>query len=102
MKISSRSIKVAQLIRDRVEFETYGSLYAERGRGCPTGRLPAKWQAKLWNVTEHSDAYVVYSYSTPIAWHTDADGWAIPSVKYSPTTSKHQGKLYLVASVAVS
>jgi hypothetical protein len=39
--------------------------------------------------------YVVFSYGTPIAWRTAGDqgacGWTIPAVRYSVTTSKHQG-----------
>jgi hypothetical protein len=34
-------------------------------------------------------AYVVYSYGTPIAWHT-SQGWYIVGQKFSMTTSKHQ------------
>jgi hypothetical protein len=34
--------------------------------------------------------YIVYSYGTPIAWHTDAEGWYVVSQKFSVTTSKHQ------------
>lgn len=34
--------------------------------------------------------YVVYSYSTPIAWHRSGLGWYIVDQKFSPTTSKHQ------------
>jgi hypothetical protein len=33
--------------------------------------------------------YVVYSYHTPIAWHTP-EGWYIVAQKFSQTTSKHQ------------
>jgi len=33
--------------------------------------------------------YVVYSYGTPIAWHT-AEGWYVVEQKFSVTTSKHQ------------
>jgi hypothetical protein len=33
--------------------------------------------------------YVVYSYGTPIAWHT-IDGWYVVEQKFSVTTSKHQ------------
>ena len=33
--------------------------------------------------------YLVYSYSTPIAWHT-AEGWYVVEQKFSVTTSKHQ------------
>ena len=32
--------------------------------------------------------YVVYSYGTPIAWHT-LEGWYIVEQKFSVTTSKH-------------
>ena len=34
--------------------------------------------------------YVVYSYSTPIAWVIDGT-WVRTVEKYSPTTSKHTG-----------
>lgn len=34
--------------------------------------------------------YLVTSYNTPIAWHTPADGWVVPNVYYSPTTSRQQ------------
>ena len=32
--------------------------------------------------------YLVYSYGTPIAWHTAA-GWYVVAQKFSQTTSKH-------------
>lgn len=35
--------------------------------------------------------YVVFSYDTPIAWHRIDWTWVRPEVKYSPTTSLHQG-----------
>jgi hypothetical protein len=35
-------------------------------------------------------SYIIYSYSTPIAWYTSNGQWVIPSLKYSVTTSKHQ------------
>lgn len=41
-------------------------------------------------------AYVVFSYDTPIAWNYDVDGvteeftWVVPDVKYSVTTTNHQ------------
>jgi hypothetical protein len=34
--------------------------------------------------------FVVYSYQTPIAWHSDTYGWTAPALHYSPTTSNHQ------------
>ena len=33
--------------------------------------------------------YTVYSYDTPIAWHT-MEGWYVVVQKFSVTTSKHQ------------
>jgi hypothetical protein len=36
-------------------------------------------------------AYSVWSYSTPIAWLVDGEGWFIPPVKYSMSTGRHQG-----------
>ena len=67
------------------------------GRYTPyQGQLPKVWARIL------SDAFqagrisqVIYSYSTPIAWHDSELGWIIPSVRYSATTSiKHQTHLY--------
>jgi len=105
MKVSSRSVKVPQLIRDRTEFETYGALRAEWNGGYPLGQLPYPWRDMLMQHTTTDKgierAYIVYSYATPIAWYTERHGWVIPPVKYSPTTSKHQGRLYLVESVTV-
>ena len=36
-------------------------------------------------------AYSVWSYSTPIAWFVDGEGWIVPPVKYSRSTGRHQG-----------
>ena len=33
--------------------------------------------------------YIVYSYSTPIAWY-GTNGWNLPSIRYSQSTSRHQ------------
>ena len=41
-------------------------------------------------MNESKIAFVVFSYGTPIAWHTDARGWYIVAQKFSVTTSKHQ------------
>lgn len=35
--------------------------------------------------------YIVYSYDTPIAWHDTVWGWVFPGIKYSLTTTRHQG-----------
>jgi hypothetical protein len=43
--------------------------------------------------------YIVYSYSTPIAWH-GFDGWYVVEQKFSVTTSKHQN--YVRRAIAES
>ena len=62
---------------------------ALRGSGnySGTGRLDEEQTAKLAkDITSLN--YIVYSYSTPIAWHTP-EGWYVVSQKFSTTTSKH-------------
>ena len=55
------------------------------------GRLDREEYAKLTEISaDQKFIYVVYSYDTPIAWHTDAQGWYVVEQKFSVTTSKHQ------------
>ena len=51
------------------------------------GRLNAQEFAQFKQDEIRVD-YIVYSYDTPIAWHT-LDGWYIVEQKFSVTTSKH-------------
>lgn len=52
-----------------------------------TGRMP---EANALAYRSTNVLYTVLSYSTPIAWLTDA-GWIVSDVKYSTTTSaRHQ------------
>jgi hypothetical protein len=76
----------------RQEFEAYGAMSGTEGSSYPyTGHLPDEHAKALLADAGKGDVdYVVYSYSTPIAWHTPK-GWTIPDVKYSRTTSRHQG-----------
>lgn len=47
--------------------------------------------------------YVVYSYSTPIAWHDKETGWVDPGHSYSKTTAgKHYGPTTTAISQLVS
>lgn len=61
------------------------------GEGCRSyGELPYTYIADV----QKAD-YVVYSYATPIGWHTPekhnpAGRWTVPSLKYSQSTSRHQ------------
>jgi hypothetical protein len=63
------------------------------------GRLDYEEFAKFKNVETQVD-YVVYSYGTPIAWHTDTYGWYVVEQKFSVTTSKHQN--YVRRAIAES
>jgi hypothetical protein len=55
------------------------------------GRLNREEYALLESAMDESKiAFVVFSYGTPIAWHTDARGWYVVEQKFSVTTSKHQ------------
>lgn len=79
------------VIAARKDFKTSGSLRGESksvGYTPWTGYLPAEWHESV-----RQASYVVYSYSTPIGWWSEADGWTVPSEKYSITTTKHQSNL---------
>lgn len=97
--LNTRSIATAQAIADRADFKTYGALRGAWDTSVSYGILPSEWAKTLDSDRRASDGgrvYVVYSYSTPIAWFTDANGWRVPTVKYSVTTTRHQGNLYKV------
>ena len=60
------------------------------------GRLPELWRK---SATDESVDYTIYSYSTPIAWHNSETGeWVSPPIKYSVTTSGHQGIVWAALS----
>jgi len=92
--LSSRSTAVAVAIRDRVPFKTYGALSADKGHKG-RGILSNPDDLARWADDREFIIYSVYSYATPIAWYTRENGWHRVAQKFSVTTSKHQGKLYL-------
>ena len=66
------------------------------GRLIPyQGQLPKPWVSVLGEAFRAGRvSQVIYSYSTPIAWHDSDRGWVIPDVSYSATTStRHQPRL---------
>lgn len=82
-------------LRDFAHRSVKGRTYA-LGFIVPTGRLPQDQRAAL--VAIRRPVYVVFSYETPIAWHViGAEGWTIPKVTYSVTTSGHQGLISFIA-----
>ena len=85
-KLSTRdSLAISQKLAKFSDFETHGALSGVNGRGT-LGELPPKY------IGQYSFAiYTIYSYNTPIAWYDN--GWVIPKVKYSVTTSRHQSTI---------
>ena len=87
-------------IRERTPFKTGGSLYGVRGNPGVIGKL---------NIDEreayYADAalinYVVFSYVTPIAWHTPG-GWHIVAQRFSPSTSWQQAVVRLALADEVT
>lgn len=64
------------------------------------GSLPKAW-ARVLSEAFHAGriSQVIYSYSTPIAWHDSEHGWIIPIVTYSVTTSnRHQSQLWKIST----
>lgn len=88
-KLATRSSGVREAIRSREAFDTYGALRGVENDYFGTGILPEPYASQY---RQDHPTYTVFSYSTPIAWYTpECGGWVIPDVKYSATTSKHQG-----------
>lgn len=88
-----------EFIAARVDFKTGGALRGENrtpGQYDYTGYLRERTDdATVERFAQSS--YAVWSYQTPIAWWSEADGWTIPDVSYSVTTSHHQGRAALGA-----
>lgn len=77
-------------IATRQEFKASALTGSFKNYVGDTGRLGGGHCEQLAEaVNTHGGAYIVYSYGTPIAWHTP-QGWYIVAQKFSVTTSKHQ------------
>jgi len=80
--------KAGDLIASRIAFtgnNLYGVVVPYDGH-IQSGQLPQEFREQL--KLDRPD-FIVYSYATPIAWHSSS-GWFMPNCKYSVTTSKHQ------------
>jgi hypothetical protein len=98
MRLNRQQARAA--IANREAFASHtGNVSGGYGSGRGSGRLPAR-EREAWHRALRQDAgtYTVWSYVTPIAWHAPATGWVRPAVRYSRTTSAHQGMI--PASVA--
>lgn len=87
------------LIADREAFESHTANFrAEKVAPWTTyvytGHMPKAFADDLRdNLRAGNVEYIVFSYSTPIGWYHKREGWIIPRVSYSITTSRHQGIL---------
>jgi hypothetical protein len=99
-RLTTRGIATAEAIRDRIPFTTSGAL---RGEECVSSYPYSGWLDKAEREALSTDGmaglidYIVWSYATPIAWHRTDGTWHIVDQKFSMTTTKHQGNLYLAA-----
>ena len=74
-------------ITTRQEFKASALMgtFAHIGAGRLQGKELATYEADRVGID-----FIVYSYGTPIAWHTLNFGWYVVEQKFSVTTSKHQ------------
>jgi hypothetical protein len=94
-----RGPQVVELIRKRVAFKAGGTGTGQasfRGGSAydnygTTGALNST-EKDAYYADANSIDYVVYSYATPIAWHTPK-GWHVVNQKFSVTTSRHQSSV---------
>lgn len=88
LKVSDHADVFASYITNRRPFMAgTGNLRGEETAVPTVGALPSPHGVTL----AQSDVdYVVYSYATPIAWHTCGGTWWVPDVNYSLTTTNHQ------------
>lgn len=90
-------------ILDRQEFLTRGNsisalICSRQVLEGSLGELPDQDVADLRHAAlEHGPVYVVFSYSTPIAWALPTGALHIPPVHYSHATSEHQRIVYTVS-----
>lgn len=99
-KLATNSWSAREALARREPFTTYGAFRAVRGFLLPYGNwLPPRWREK-YRADREEIMYTVLSYQTPIAWVRSSGEIIIPDVKYSLTTSGHQGLLYALSQPA--
>ena len=88
-RILNRHIPASVATRESFRANTVRGASLTSLPGC--GRLHPVWCSRLEEAFTTGDVvYVVFSYATPIAWHTATFGWVVPDVFYTPTTLTHQ------------
>jgi hypothetical protein len=88
--------KIAEKIDKRENF-TFGNIsgrwVTSHQSAWNTAWLPDFLRDQLNASIEQADTYVVYSYTTPMAWNNGTQGkyaWFQPEVSYSKATTHHQ------------
>lgn len=89
---------IVRAIRDMEPFNVNGTLFGSKDTGTRGNLSGDALKAYESQVLTSSAPYVVYSYRTPIAWHTPESGWVIPADRYSNTTSNHQSRIRVAVS----
>jgi len=94
---------LSEWLADHEPFKNAGGTFRGGEWTSETGRLYLHPEDKV-EYTDRGYAgmidYVIYSYSTPIAWHDKEKGWIDPGHGYSPTTrGKHYGPTRTALSV---
>jgi hypothetical protein len=97
-RLTTRGRDTAEAIRDHRPFNTSGALSAREVTGLSVWDSGQLSGSDLDRFREDCQRvrFVVYSYATPIAWFTEPGGWHRVEQKFSRTTTKHQGNLYLI------
>ncbi|MCT9080480.1 hypothetical protein [Streptomyces fulvoviolaceus] len=99
-KLATHSWAAREALARREPFHTYGAFRAVDGYSLPFGNwLPSCWQER-YRADGDEITYTVLSYGTPIAWVLRSGEVVIPDVKYSRTTTDHQGLLYALGQPA--
>ena len=92
-KLSTRNPgPIAKKLISRESFRTNGAL---KGVAKPSWIDHGKISVRDFGLLQgdrdsYGIDYVIYSYSTPIAWLRGDGEWAMPQAKYSVTTKRHQ------------
>lgn len=89
--------KLAQAVARGEKFTAGGRAYGVpnvRGEGNPlytaSGQIRGEGALRAFNEScKAGIEYIIYSYSTPIAWKSGGV-WYVVSEKFSPSTTKHQ------------
>jgi hypothetical protein len=95
-----RTMAAYREVAERRPFRTHGALSGRPGREVESiGRLDPRDPLAVL-ILEGRAAYVVMSYSTPIAALTTDDRWVFTPRQFSSTTSRHQGVARYGASLS--